>query len=135
RGPDDAQRLARLREAGAATGLPLVAAGDVHMHRRERRPLQDVLTAIRLKLPVARAGSRLFPNGERHLRTLPRLAHLYPAALLHETLAIIARCHFSLDELSYQYPEELVPSGRTPASHLRALVYAGAGGRYPHGVP
>jgi error-prone DNA polymerase len=135
RGPDDTQRLAQLTAIGAATGLPLVAAGDVHMHVRKRQPLQDVLTAIRLGVPVANAGSALYPNGERHLRAIGRLANVYPPALLIETLAIAARCQFSLDEIKYQYPEELVPQGETPASHLRALTYAGAATRYPQGLP
>src|SRR5262245_2313131 len=67
-GPNDRARLTRLRELGKKTGLPLVAAGDVHMHVRSRRPLQDVLTAIRLGIPVQQAGHALYPNAERHLR-------------------------------------------------------------------
>ncbi|MCG3186764.1 MAG: Error-prone DNA polymerase [Rhodocyclaceae bacterium] len=134
RGPDDAYQLAQLAGIGTAIGLPLVAAGDVHMHVRHRQPLQDVLTAIRLGIPVAEAGSALHANGERHLRAIGRLAGIYPPELLIETLAVAERCRFSLDELRYEYPEELVPPGHTPASHLRALTYAGAAARYPDGV-
>jgi error-prone DNA polymerase len=135
RGSDDAQQLAWLQQLGAELRLPLVACGDVHMHQRERQPLQDVLTAIRHGLPVAEAGSRLFPNAERHLRSLPRLSHLYPPELLAESLVIAERCRFSLSELRYQYPAELVPPGATPLSQLRRLTWAGAARRYPQGVP
>ena len=131
----DRARLVRLLDLSRRLGLPAVAAGDVHMHRRRRRALADTLTAIRLGLPVARAGSALHPNGERHLRPLARLEQLYPRELLAETLAIAARCRFSLDELRYEYPEELVPAGLTPAAHLRALVEAGSVRRWPGGAP
>ena len=135
RGPRDRARLAELQALGEACGLPLVAAGDVHMHARSRRPLQDALTAIRLGVPVAEAGHALFANAERHLRHRAHLAEVYPAALLAETLRIAAQCAFCLDELRYEYPEELVPAGRTPREHLRALTLAGAAGRYPQGLP
>jgi error-prone DNA polymerase len=135
RGPDDAQQLAQLGAISAATGLPLVAAGDVHMHLRKRQPLQDVLTSIRLGVQVANAGSALYPNGERYLRSLGRLEQLYPPALMFETLNVANRCNFSLNEIRYEYPEELVPAGETPASHLRTLTYAGAKIRYPGGLP
>jgi error-prone DNA polymerase len=131
----DARRLAELTALGARLGLPCVAAGDVHMHRRSRRALQDVLTAIRLNTSVDAAGFALFPNGERCLRPLNRLAGLYPPPLIAATLEIAARCRFSLDELRYEYPEEIVPPGTTPASHLRALTEAGARERWPGGVP
>jgi error-prone DNA polymerase len=134
-GPNDHARLAQLRALGLEHDLPLVAAGDVHMHLRSRRRLQDVLTAIRLKRPVAQCGQALFPNAERRLRLRVRLAQLYPAGLLAETLAIAARCHFSLDELRYEYPEEIVPPGDTPASWLRKLTEAGLARRFPDGVP
>src|SRR5262249_22142757 len=124
-GHDDSTRLAELQEISRRSGLPLVAAGDVHMHVRQRRALQDTLTAIRLKCTVAQAGRALFPNGERHLRRLERLARLYPPELLIETLNVAERCTFSLDTLRYEYPEELVPAGETPASHLRKLTEAG----------
>jgi error-prone DNA polymerase len=132
--PDDHERLAGLRELAAAVQLPLVAAGDVHMHARSRRPLQDVLAALRLNTTVAQAGHALFPNGERHLRSRLALARLYPPDLLAETLKIAARCDFSLDELRYEYPEEVVPAGETPDSWLRQLTEAGLSRRYPAGV-
>jgi len=134
-GPDDAARLEVLQELGEASGLPLVAAGDVHMHGRSRRPVQDVLTALRLKTTVFEAGYALYPNGERHLRSRLRLARLYPPELLAETLKIAAQCTFSLDELRYEYPEEIIPAGETPASWLRAETERGLGRRYPAGVP
>ncbi|MBU6415798.1 MAG: error-prone DNA polymerase [Xanthomonadaceae bacterium] len=135
RGPDDASRLARLRAIGTKLDMPLVASGDVHMHARGRRALQDTLTAIRHKTTVDAAGFRLFPNGERHLRTHRALAATYPTDLLDETVRIAARCTFSLEELRYEYPHELVPEGHTAASWLRELVEAGARTRWPDGLP
>ncbi len=131
----DAHTLQELKSLSAQTGLPLVAAGDVHMHMRARQPLQDTLTAIRLGLKVAEAGFNLFPNAEHRLRSRPRLARLYPRALMEETLAVAARCQFSLDELRYEYPEEIVPVGKTPAEHLRQLVEIGLRRRFPGGAP
>jgi error-prone DNA polymerase len=131
----DRERLATCRAASAAHGLPLAAAGDVHMHVRERRPLQDALTAVRHGVTLREAGERLHPNGERHLRERPRLARLYPPDLLAETVKIAALVNFSLDELRYEYPRELVPAGETAASHLRKLTQAGARKRWPAGIP
>ena len=132
---NDAERLVALRELSAATGLPLVAAGDVHMHARGRRALQDVLTALRLKTSVDAAGHALFPNGERCLRPRLRLERLYPPQLLAETLRIAAMCNFTLDELRYEYPEEIVPFGQTPQEYLRAEVEKGLAVRYVDAVP
>src|SRR5688572_24499846 len=131
----DQQRLATARALGVSLELPLTAAGDVHMHRRERRRLQDALTAVRHGLTVAEAGGLLHANGERHLRERARLARLYPAELLAETVKIAALANFSLDELRYEYPHELVPAGETAASHLRKLTEAGARKRWPAGIP
>jgi len=128
-------RHAALALLGNQTGLPLVAAGDVHMHVRGQRALQDVLTAIRLGTTVQAAGHALFPSGERCLRSRKRLAMLYPPQLLAETVRVASRCTFSLDELRYEYPEELVPAGETPASHLRHLIELGLGRRWPGGTP
>ena len=134
-GPNDRARLDGLRELASASGMPLVAAGDVHMHQRSRRPLQDALTAIRVGRPVHSCGHALHPNAERHLRMRMRLAQLYPADLLTETVKIAERCNFSLEELRYEYPEELIPSGQTPTSYLRMLVEEGCRGRFPQGAP
>ena len=134
-GTDDKRRLREITALGATLGLPLVAAGDVHMHVRSRRALQDTLTAIRLGCTVASAGLALHPNGERHLRPRERLARLYPDAWLRETVHIADRCHFSLDELRYEYPQELVPPGETPASTLRRLTEDGMRTRWPDGTP
>ncbi len=128
-------RLARLEALGRQLGLPLVASGDVHMHCRARRALQDTLTAIREGLTLERAGFVLYPNGERYLRPRDVLARRYPEALLKETLAIAGRIDFSLDELRYEYPQELVPAGETPASYLRRLTREGMRRRWPGGVP
>jgi error-prone DNA polymerase len=134
-GPNDHAKLSTLKELSAQSGLPLAAAGDVHMHVRSRRRLQDVLTAVRLGKPVAQCGQALHPNGERHLRLRMRLARLYPPELLAESVAIAERCRFSLDSLKYEYPSELVPPDYTPASWLKKLTEDGLRRRFPSGVP
>lgn len=134
-GPDDAAYLARLQAIGEAVDVPLVAAGDVHMHARGRRPLQDVLTATRLHRSVFEAGQALFPNAERHLRTRLRLARVYPPELLAETVRIAAQCNFDLGSLRYEYPREIVPPGHTLTSYLRQETEAGLQKRYPGGIP
>ena len=105
------------------------------MHVRSRRRVQDTLTAIRIGVPIDRCGHALHANAERHLRLRLRLANLYPAELLSETLNVAERCTFSLDSLRYEYPEELVPEGETPASHLRTLTDEGLRSRFPQGTP
>jgi len=136
RGPDDAAHLIAVQAMARQAGLPLVASGDVHMHVRGRKRLQDALTAVRHKLPLAQCGARLFANAERYLRPLYRLGRIYPAGLLAETLAIAERCNFSLAELRYEYPEEVVPAGETPATYLRRVTYEEAvSRRYPQGIP
>jgi error-prone DNA polymerase len=132
---DDDLWLRALRAAGARSGVPLVAAGNVHMHVRSRKPLQDVMTAIQLGLPVAECGYALQPNAEAHLRARLRLAALYPEELLAETVRVAQLCTFSLDELRYEYPQEVVPAGETPTSYLRRSTWEGADRRYPQGVP
>ena len=131
---DDALRWQRAQQLARLTGLPLVATGQVHMHVRSRKPLHDVLTAVRLGQPVAQCGFALQTNAELHLRTRARLAALYPPELLAATLEIAARCTFNLKELRYQYPQEAVLPGHTPAQTLRQYTEAGALERYPHGV-
>ena len=128
-GPDDEGRLNGLLALSSTSGLPACAAGDVHMHVRARRRLQDTLTAIRLHRTLADCGEALYANGERHLRPLHRLALIHPPELLEATVRIAAQCRFSLDELRYEYPEEVVPAGHTPASWLRHLAERGYGER------
>jgi error-prone DNA polymerase len=128
-------QLARLREEGRRLKLPLVASGDVHMHCRARRILQDALTAIRHGTTVDRAGFALYPNGERHLRSLEVLERIYPADLLEETVHIADSIDFSLGELRYEYPDEIVPAGETPGTYLRRLTEEGKRRRWPQGVP
>ena len=132
---DDALWLHALERVAQATGVPLVACGDVHMHVRSRKPLQDVISAVRLGLPVAACGFHLQVNAETHMRARARLAGIYPAQLLAHTLVVAQRCSFSLDALRYQYPMETVPAGCTPAQALRRYSFEGASQRYPQGIP
>jgi error-prone DNA polymerase len=129
------EQLAALREESRRLKLPLVAAGDVHMHRRARRIIQDAVTAIRLGTTIDNAGFALYPNGERHLRSLEVLQRIYPADLLEETVRIADTIDFSLDELRYEYPNEIVPDGETPPTYLRKLTETGMQRRWPQGVP
>ena len=135
RGAQDAERLAALLALAETHGLTPVACGDVHMHVRSRRALQDTLTAIRLNTTVAEAGHALHPNGERHLRRIDDLVELHPRALLEASVRIAEQCRFTLKDLNYTYPRELVPQGLTPTQHLRALTERGACARWPDGVP
>ncbi|ANB77321.1 error-prone DNA polymerase [Paraburkholderia phytofirmans OLGA172] len=115
--------------------VPVVALGHVVMHVRSRKPLQDTMTAIRVGRPVHECGYDLAPNAEQHLRSRLRLANLYPGEALAATVDIASRCTFSLDELRYEYPDELVPIGFTPAAYLRQETYVGAQRRFPSGIP
>jgi error-prone DNA polymerase len=134
RGGDQA-RLAGLRRLADACRLPLVAAGGVQMHVPDRQPLLDTLTAVRLGTTVEAAGEALAQNREAYLHERAELALFYPPDLLAETLALAEVCRFSLDELRYEYPDELVPSGETPTAYLRRLTLEGAARRWPEGVP
>ena len=134
---DDRSRLNRLAALAERHGVSLIATNDVHYHARERRPLQDVLTAIRERVTVVQAGWRLAANAERHLKSGAEMARLFRG---HEdavarTLEVVEQCTFSLDELAYAYPDEPVPAGSTPQRHLEALTWAGAGQCYPGGIP
>jgi error-prone DNA polymerase len=132
---DDHDHLEHLAAISRATGVRLVAAGNVHMHLRSRKPLQDTLTAVRLGKTVDACGFSLMPNAEAHLRSRTRLDAIYPRGLLDATLDIAAQCSFSLDELRYEYPQELVPGDHTPRSWLRVLTMRGARTRYPQHMP
>ncbi|MEO0410796.1 MAG: error-prone DNA polymerase [Pseudomonadota bacterium] len=134
---DDTARIHRLDRLAQAHGLTLLATNDVLYHTPSRRPLQDVMTCIREKTSLTKAGYLLEANGERHLKSpaeMARLFRLWPHAL-HASVEIAKACRFSLDELRYEYPEEVVPEGQTPIDYLRALTFEGAQSRYPGGIP
>jgi len=137
RGPDDAEKLRRYRQISASTGLPLLATGDVRYHVPGRMVLHDIMTAIRHGTSVDVSAELLLPNSQHHLRRQDELRQLYreiPEAL-ERTIEVADRCHFSLDELRYEYPEELAPRGMTAFQFLERLAWTGARGRYPEGVP
>ncbi len=137
KGPDDDSALVRLLNLSKRSGLPPLAAGDVHYHARSRLALQDVLTAIRLGTSVREAGEKLFPNAERYLKSPEEMADRFAQApgAVERTLEIARRSTFSLDELRYEYPEEIAPRGETPLEYLTRLAWQGAHQRYPAGIP
>lgn len=124
-----------LFELSRSLDLPMLACGDVHMHHPDRKPLLDVVSAVRMRQSIQLAGRLLFANREKYLRPLPLLNQLYPGGLLAETVSIARRCTFSLDELRYEYPEELVPPGLSATEYLRHLTEAGIKKRWPDGAP
>ncbi len=134
---DDIARIETLDALARANGLALLATNDVHYHAPGRRPLQDVMTAIRHKTTVAKAGYLLHANAERHLKSpaeMLRLFQRWPQAI--EQARIVAdACSFSLDELRYEYPQETYPEGRSPQQQLEVLTWRGAAERYPLSVP
>jgi len=127
----------RVQSVSRACGVPILATNQAHYHDAGRRRLQDVLTCVRHGCTIQEAGFRLFSNGERFLkppREMRRLFDDLPAAM-QRTIEIAQRCAFSLDELRYEYPDEIVPAGKTPPQYLADLTWIGARGRYPAGVP
>jgi len=133
-GQYDHQHRNWLLRSSEACALPLVAAGDVHMHLRQRRALQDVLTCVRHGCTLDTAGRRLYPNGERYLRPLDALRATYPRECLAASVAIAEQCTFEMSELDYQYPREVVPANTTPIIYLRQLTFEGVQWRWPEGV-
>jgi error-prone DNA polymerase len=134
---NDRARIEALSHLAKSIGLPLVATNAVLYHAAHRRPLQDVLTAIREKCTIYQAGLALEVNAERHLKPGHEMARLFAGhehALRH-TVEIADACSFSLDELKYEYPDEPVPEGKTPQSHLEDLAWEGATWRFPDGIP
>ncbi|MTI43260.1 error-prone DNA polymerase, DnaE-like [Roseibium hamelinense] len=136
-GAVDQRRLALARQIAELARVPLLATNDVLYHAAERRPLQDVLSCIRLHEKLETAGRRLEANAERHLKPAADMAALFAAApeALAESLNLLSELSFSLDDLAYEYPEE--PSGQsaTPQEELERLAGEGARTRYPQGVP
>ncbi|MGJ8544112.1 MAG: error-prone DNA polymerase [Sulfitobacter sp.] len=134
---DDRARITFLDSLAKAHGLSILATNDVHYHAPERRPLQDVMTCILHKTTIAKAGFLLGANAERHLKSpgeMIRLFAQWPHAI-RATRALADACQFDLRELSYEYPQEAIPEGRTPQDYLAELTWKGAAARYPAGVP
>jgi error-prone DNA polymerase len=130
---DDASRLSAM----AGLPLPMVATNDVLYHLPDRRPLQDVMTCIRLGCRIDQAGLALQPNAERYLKSpkeMERLFRSYPEAVQRSD-DIVGRCNFSLEQLAYEYPDEPIPPGLTADEHLANLTWQGAAARYPDGIP
>jgi error-prone DNA polymerase len=133
----DAARIERLDRLARANGCTILATNDVHYHAPDRRPLQDIVTCIREKTTIARAGFLLNPNAERHLKSpaeMMRLFERWPHAIA-ATREFADSLHFSLDELRYEYPRETVPEGRTPQQHLEHLTWEGAHERWGKHLP
>jgi error-prone DNA polymerase len=132
--PQDRERLALLQRLGRRYNLPLLASGDVHYHVPERQPLQDVMACVRAGCALRDAGAPLFPNAERHLRSLAKLRRIYPPELLRETLVVAERCSFDFKQIEYSYPHELVPDDLDARQHLRNLTETGIRWRWPGGI-
>jgi len=136
RGNDNA-RIERLDRIARANGCTILATNDVHYHAPEKRPLQDVITCIREKATIAKAGFLLNPNAERHLKSPTEMARLFarwPHAIA-ATREFADSLHFSLDELRYEYPRESVPDGKSPQDYLAQLTWEGAKRHWPDSIP
>jgi error-prone DNA polymerase len=134
---DDSKYLYRLAQLSSQLNIPLVATNDVHYHEPGRRQLQDIVTCIREKCTIYTAGYLLHPNAERFLKPsdeMLRLFRQYPGAIKN-TQEITDACQFSLNELKYEYPEEITTDGRTPQEELTMLAWQGAKERYGENVP
>src|SRR5664279_4223914 len=134
---DDSKYLYRLAQISSQLQVPMVATNDVHYHEPSRRQLQDIVTCVREKCTIHTAGFRLHPNAERYLKPreeMLRLFRQYPGAIVR-TQDIATACQFSLDELKYEYPEEITTGGRTPQEELTYLAWQGAKDRYGDCLP
>jgi error-prone DNA polymerase len=133
---NDRRRLEKLKALANRAAVPLIATSDALYHHPDRRPLQDVVTCIREKTSIERAGRLLESNAERHLKPGYEMARLFRNApeAIAETIRFADGITFSLKELKYQYPDEPVPPGKTADQHLSDLVWEGARKLYPIGV-
>ena len=131
----DALRFEQVRALSLQHKLPITACGDILIHDKSRQPLQDILTAVRNSTTVDELHAQAEQNAERVLRPINALAYLYPAELLIESAQIAESCHFTLDELRYEYPEEVIPAGYTATQYLREQTYLGAARRYGQHIP
>ena len=115
--------------------IPIAACGDILVHDKSASRCRTILTAVRLKTTVDDLGELAEQNAERVIRPINSLAHLCPKELIIESAHIAAACPFTLDELQYEYPEEVVPAGHTPTTYLREQTYIGARRRYDERIP
>ena len=134
-GNNEVQRHLAMQQLARELDIPMVACGDVRMHVASRKPLHDTFTALYHNTSIARLGRRRLGNSQQHLRSIAHLRRLYPPALLAETVHIASLCTFSLDELRYEYPEEVVPENSSAGNYLRQLVAEGSALRWPQGIP
>ena len=135
-GRDDRGKLGKLQTLSRSIKIPLVASGSVLYHKRGRRTLHETLTAIRHSTTIKQIRTLLPCNAERHLRPIPEIHRLFTKApeAISRAVEISDACNFSLDQLRYEYPEELVPQGITASNHLAALTWQGARWRYPQRI-
>jgi DNA-directed DNA polymerase III PolC len=129
--------MARMKDLSRVAGIPLIAVNDVLYHHPGRRPLADVLTCIREKTTVDRAGRKLAANAERYLKPPQEMMRLFRDApeAIEETMALSDALSFSLDELRYEYPDEQIEGFSNAQDALAHLTYKGATRRYPQGLP
>ncbi|CAM2862061.1 error-prone DNA polymerase [Vibrio mytili] len=132
---DDERYLKHCQALAHELQLPITACGGALMHTTERLPLQHALTATKYGCSIDKLGFERLSNAERALRPINKLLRIYQSAWLTESTRIANLCQFSLDELKYEYPTELIPNGETPSSYLRKLVEHGKRARFPGGVP
>ena len=137
RGVDDRRYARRLRELSIGNDVPLVASGDVHYHTPDRMLLHDCVTAVRHTTTIDNVHRQRFANSQRHLRSPEEIADVYrcmPDAV-QRTAEVAERCRFTLDQLRYEYPEEIAPAGMSLIEHLKRLTWEGAKHRWPDRVP
>ncbi|MCE2724991.1 MAG: error-prone DNA polymerase [Burkholderiales bacterium] len=132
---DDTDEKISIESLAKAVDLPIAATPFVDLHTRSRKPLLDALAAVHHKTTVDQLGFAASPNTESHLKTITRLSREYPVTMLLEAARIASMCNFSLDELRYEYPREVVPEGETPESYLRRVTYQGLDRRYGKQLP
>ncbi|QYK11308.1 error-prone DNA polymerase [Shewanella rhizosphaerae] len=133
--PGEALNLQQWQWLSQAQKIPCVAAGGVRMHEAERQPLLDILTCIAHGRDLDSGAALCSINAEASLKPTAAQHKRYPQEWIDNGLALARRCHFSLDELKYEYPAEVVPAGMQASDYLAQAVREGAKRRFPDGVP